>query len=45
MELPKATELLKQSWEIFKQKIKILIQIQIIPFIVAILLLVMMGAD
>ena len=44
MELPKATELLKQSWEIFKQKIKILIQIQIIPFIVAIPLLVMMGA-
>ena len=40
MELPKATDLLKQSWEIFKQKIKILIQIQLVPFVVAIPLLV-----
>ncbi len=44
MELPKATDLLKQAWGIFKQKIKTLVLIQLVPFAIAIPLIMMMGA-
>ena len=44
MELPKATDLFRQSWQMFKQKIKILILIQLVPFFAAIPILIVMEA-
>ncbi|OGE99988.1 MAG: hypothetical protein A3J05_02160 [Candidatus Doudnabacteria bacterium RIFCSPLOWO2_02_FULL_48_13] len=45
MALLKATELLRQSWEIFKQKIKTLILLQLVPLIAAIPAVILFGVS
>lgn len=42
--LPKATDLLKQSWQMFKQKVKILILIELVSFLGAIPFVILFGA-
>lgn len=42
--LPKGIDLLKQSWQIFKQKVKILLLIQLVPLAAAVPLIIIAGA-